>query len=236
MNDQTTNHWIVIPAAGAGQRMGAELPKQYLPLANSTVLATTLQRLTEGIDAKTIVVALSPNDEYWPSINKPVTPILVTTGGQERCHSVLNGLYALRNKASDNDWVWVHDAARPCVRVSDLTKLKKAIQDHEVGGLLAAKLTDTVKQASEDQSFNKTIDRSHLWRALTPQVFRYNTLLHALEQAIEAGQYVTDEAQAIEQQGLSAKLVECHADNIKITKPGDLELAEFYLKCQQTSP
>ena len=233
MNDTIINHWIVIPAAGAGQRMGTEQPKQYLPLANSTVLAVTLQKLAEGINAKTIVVALSPNDQYWLDIKKPNTPILTTTGGQERCHSVLNGLYALRDKANDNDWVWVHDAARPCVRVADLKKLNKAIQDHEVGGLLAAKLTDTVKQANEDQTVNKTIDRSLLWRAVTPQVFRYKILLHALEQAIEAGQYVTDEAQAIERQGLSAKLVECHADNIKITKPGDLELAEFYLQSQQ---
>lgn len=235
MSEQTDKHWVIVPAAGSGRRMGVGQAKQYFPLATSTVLAITLERLAAGIAPESIVVALSADDAHWPTINKPNIAVIRVEGGSERCYSVLNGLRALKSKAADNDWVWVHDAARPCVRTGDLGLLKHAIKEHSIGGLLALKITDTVKHADEAQTVIDTVDRDSLWRALTPQVFRYQLLLQALEKAVADGINVTDEAQAMELQGHHPLLVAGSSDNIKITTPGDLELAEFYLQQQLDS-
>ena len=228
-------NWVIVPAAGIGQRMATELPKQYLPLSGCTVLGIVLKKLAMGILPNAIIVAINAEDPIWTSIAKPDVSIIVANGGHERCHSVLNALRALEGKADADDWVWVHDAARPCVRVEDLQNLSKAIEHNPVGGLLAIKMTDTVKQANADLCVETSVDRDVLWRAVTPQVFRYTHLLNALDLAIEQGIHVTDEAQAMERQGHHPQLIECDADNIKITSPGDLELAEFYLQQQAKS-
>jgi 2-C-methyl-D-erythritol 4-phosphate cytidylyltransferase len=138
---------------------------------------------------------------------------------------------------SGDDWVMVHDAVRPCVSVADVIKLQESLREHEVGGLLAARMTDTIKIESNDNAFHvdSTIDRSGLWRALTPQMFRLGMLSVALKDAIDKGVPVTDEASAIEAMGYSPRLVEGSVDNIKITYPGDLNLAEYYLSRQDTS-
>lgn len=230
MNESVT-HWVVVPAAGSGRRMELDTPKQYLPLAGRTVLGVTLERLVRGIRPRAVVVALGAADERWETIDKPAGEILAVAGGEARCHSVMNALEALKDRAGADDWVWVHDAARPCVRVEDLERLAAAVAGHPVGGLLALKMTDTVKQADED-GVAATVDRSRLWRALTPQVFRYGLLREALRRANEAGRQVTDEAQAMELAGCKPRLVEGSADNIKITAPGDLEIAEVYLARQ----
>ncbi|MBN1380010.1 MAG: 2-C-methyl-D-erythritol 4-phosphate cytidylyltransferase [Gammaproteobacteria bacterium] len=225
-------HWVLVPAAGSGSRMHSDKPKQYLNLNGLPVLSHSLLRLQQGVQPAAIVVVLRPDDPDWPHIKKPDCEIIITEGGPARCDSVLNGLRALQNQAADDDWIWVHDAARPCVRVEDLKQLNKTIYQHAVGGLLALPITDTVKQSNEQRQSIATVDRSRLWRALTPQVFHYRLLLDALIAASQAGQQVTDEAQAIELSGLKPLLVEGQPDNIKITRQEDMAIAELYLNRQ----
>lgn len=238
MNTDSGNRlrvWAVVPAAGLGQRMGGETPKQYLPLMGLPVITQTLMRLSRLAALEAIVVALHAEDRRWPQIPKPESPPLITVnGGDTRCQSVYNGLLALAGRAEEHDWILVHDAARPCVRVADIELLLSMLVKHDAGGLLAAKITDTVKRdgGNEPPFVFETVDRSRLWRALTPQVFRYGVLRVALQRAVEAGDTVTDEAQAVERLGQRPLLVEGSADNIKITHPQDLPLAEFYLRQQ----
>lgn len=232
MTNQIQQHWVIVPAAGIGQRMGADRPKQYLPLLDDTVLGVTLAKLVAGIQPQAVVLALNPEDTIWPSIAKPDVEIIETEGGSERCDSVFNALTALQHRAKSDDWVWVHDAARPCVRVDDLQALSQSLPQQADGMLMAARMTDTVKQANAAQQAIVTVDRNQLWRALTPQVFRYGLLYSALQSVLKHGQQVTDDAQAMELSGYKPALFEGSPDNIKITSPGDLELAELYLSRQ----
>ncbi len=221
------NYWVIIPAAGIGKRMGTEIPKQYLKLGDQTVLEHTINRFQSFSQIKGIVICLAPDDLFFNqlSISKQ---IMMTNGGKERCDSVLNGLNFLEKYAEENDCILVHDAARPCVRKSDIEKLMFELQDHEVGGLLAVPVRDTMKRA-KNQHVETTVNRENLWHALTPQMFRFKTLKMALETALEKQQIITDEAQAIEFLGLHPMLIEGHADNIKITHPNDLQLAHLFL-------
>jgi len=229
----SSNYWLVIPASGIGERMQADRPKQYLPLRNQTVIQQTLNRFDNIEVIKGIVVAISASDQYWPTLDiKQQNKITVTQGGAERAHTVLNALYALSLHADDNDWVLVHDAARPCVSEHDINKLITACKNDDVGGLLAVPVRDTMKRGNEDGRTVLTEDRSNLWHALTPQLFRLGMLRHALEQAMESEMVITDEASAMEYMNQSARLVEAAASNIKITRPEDLLLAEFYLQQQ----
>jgi 2-C-methyl-D-erythritol 4-phosphate cytidylyltransferase len=148
----------------------------------------------------------------------------------ERCHSVIRALDSLNNVAAPDDWVLVHDAARPCVRMQDIDKMILELKEHPVGGILAVPVHDTLKRGSAAGEIVDTVDRRNLWQAQTPQMFRLQALRQALHQAIEDGFMVTDEASAMEHIGLKPKLVEGHADNIKVTRPEDLSLAEFYLQ------
>lgn len=225
-------YWAIVPAAGAGRRMGSAIPKQYLPLAGQSVIAHTLDTLLHHPRLTGVVVAISAGDEWWPEVAAGrVTdkPLLVVTGGAERGHSVLNGLEALREQAHPEDWVLVHDAVRPCLNVADLDRLLTELADDPVGGLLAVPVQDTLKQADATGRVAATVDRSSLWRALTPQMFRLGLLHDALQEALARGLRVTDEATAMEAAGFAPRLVEGRADNLKITRPEDLALAEFYL-------
>lgn len=233
----TSRVWAVVPAAGLGRRMGGECPKQYLPLLGKPVIVQTLTRLSQLENLQAIVVALQSEDHYWENISKPAGPSIITVnGGEERCQSVYNGLLALDELADDRDWILVHDAARPCVRVTDIKLLLNTVQEQGTGGLLASRIMDTVKRGDDNApaSIVETVDRNRLWRALTPQVFRYGVLRQALRRAIDDGKPVTDEAQAVERMGQRPLLVEGSADNIKITHPHDLQIAEFYLRQQTT--
>jgi len=225
-------YWAIVPAAGAGRRMGSVIPKQYLPLASQPVIAHTLDTLLRYPRLAGVVVAISAGDEWWPEIAAGrVTdkPLLVVTGGAERSHSVLNSLDALSERTHPDDWVLVHDAARPCLRVADLDRLLTELADDPVGGLLAVPVSDTLKQADATGRVAATVDRSQFWRALTPQMFRLGPLRNALRETLARGQLVTDEAAAMEAAGFAPRLVEGRADNLKITRPEDLALAEFYL-------
>jgi 2-C-methyl-D-erythritol 4-phosphate cytidylyltransferase len=223
-------YWAVVPAAGVGKRMGSAVPKQYLPLAGLSVIVRTLDTLLSHPRISGVAVAIGADDLWWNSVRLDTgKPLLRVNGGEERCHSVLNALYALRERAAPEDWVLVHDAVRPCLRSTDLDVLMDTLQDDPVGGLLAAPVRDTMKRADADGRVSATVDRAALWHALTPQMFRLKVLSRALEQALEQGLWVTDDAAAVEALGLAPRLVEGRADNIKITRPEDLALAEFYL-------
>jgi len=228
------HYWAVVPAAGVGSRMGATIPKQYLELHGKMVIEHTLARLALHRRISGVAVSISSTDEHWSQIDlDDYHTIVQAEGGAERCHSVLNGLAALGGYAHDDDWVLVHDAARPCIHSGDIDHLIKALQDHEVGGLLGLPVADTVKRSNAMDEVLETVPRDNLWRALTPQMFRLGVLRNALEKALEDGFLVTDEASAIEYVGLKPKMVEGRSDNIKITRPGDLTLAELYLAQQE---
>jgi 2-C-methyl-D-erythritol 4-phosphate cytidylyltransferase len=213
--------------------MGAAIPKQYLPLAGKTVLEHTLTRLLAHPRITEVMVALGTDDGHWPALGLARDGrIRRVDGGAERCHSVLNALDALAGRAAPDDWVLVHDAARPCVRTQDLTSLMAELASDPVGGILAIPVRDTMKRGDEQGRIRATEERTGLWHALTPQMFRLEPLRRALRQALADGFLVTDEASAMEHAGARPRLVEGHGDNIKITRPGDLALAEFYLTQQ----
>ncbi len=227
----STKFWAVVPAAGVGKRMNADRPKQYLELADKAVIEHTLYRLLSAKVFEAVSVAISIEDPYWPELEVSKHPKVITAaGGKERADSVLSALKSIRALASDEDWVLVHDAARPCITVTDIQFLIDSLRNDEVGGILALSSHDTLKDV-DGKNILGTLDRSHIWRALTPQMFRYGSLKHALESA-EGNPAITDEASALELQGLQPKIVEGRPDNIKITRPEDLALAQFYMEQQ----
>lgn len=224
--------WTVIPAAGIARRMGAgTVPKQYLRLAQRTVIEWALAPFLERSDCAGIVVVLAEDDRYWPELTvSRDSRIQTAPGGRERMDSVRSGLQALAERAQERDWVLVHDAARPCLAPRELDRLVSTLRDEEVGGLLAVPVVDTLKRADGDERVTETVPRESLWRALTPQMFRFGVLQRALAQAAEAGHAVTDEAQAVEALGLGPRLVRGDPDNIKITVTEDLARAELVLR------
>lgn len=226
--------WAIVPAAGIGARMLATTPKQYLLVNGRTVIDHTLARLLSVAQIEGVVVALHPQDGVWQSLGLQDNGRVTTcTGGEDRCQSVLNALHALQDRAKDDDWVLVHDAVRPCVRRSDIEHLLKAIESHSVGGLLAVPVSSTLKRARADGNVAATVDRSDVWQAATPQAFRYGALRSALVSAIAEGSLVTDEASALELAGRAPMLVQCRADNIKLTFPEDLTLAGLIMYAQE---
>lgn len=228
-----TRLWAILPAAGVGRRMGSAIPKQYLELAGRTVIERTLELFVAHARIAGIVVALGAEDGYWDATGYAAHPkVIRTAGGAERCHSVLNALLALEGRAGDADWVLVHDAARPCLRLEDLERLMDGLAEDAVGGLLGIPVRDTMKRANGGERIDATVDRSGLWHAYTPQMFRLGLLRHALQDALAANDLVTDDASAIERLGHAPRLIEGHADNIKITRAEDLPLAHFYLHQQ----
>jgi 2-C-methyl-D-erythritol 4-phosphate cytidylyltransferase len=223
--------WVVVPAAGVGVRMGAALPKQYLPLGGDTVLAQTLRQLARHSAISGLMVVLAADDQHWPGwtelLGKPVRRVV---GGETRSESVLSGLRGLPLDVHAQDLILVHDAARPCLRHEDLSRLLSAAAANPIGALLASPVADTLKRADEFDRSAATVPRAGLWRALTPQAFRRAELVRALETAQREGVQVTDEASAFERLDAFPQLVEGAADNIKITTPADLALAEFLLR------
>lgn len=204
----------------------SERPKQYAELAGRSLLEWALAPLLAHSAIERVVVVLAPQDTHWRESPLALEPrVSCAIGGAERSDSVKAGLSALVRDAHADDWVLVHDAARPCLTARDVGHLIDALADDEVGGLLATPVVDTLKRADDQGFVAETVPRAGLWRALTPQMFRYGVLERALSAAAEQGIAVTDEAQAVELLGLRAKLVEGDADNLKITTPPDLERA-----------
>ncbi|MGG2399757.1 2-C-methyl-D-erythritol 4-phosphate cytidylyltransferase [Pseudomonas sp. SH1-B] len=221
----STHFWLVIPAAGIGSRMAADRPKQYLQVAGLSILEHTLQRFLDHPALRGVVVSLAADDPFWPELAVARDPrIRRAAGGRERADSVLAGLETLKScGAADDDWVLVHDAARPNLAADDLQRLLDSLADDPVGGLLAVPARDTLKRAGPDGRVLETVDRSVIWQAYTPQMFRLNALHQALTRALQAQVAITDEASAMEWAGLAPRLIEGRADNLKVTRPEDLQ-------------
>jgi len=231
---ENIKYWGIVPAAGVGKRMQADRPKQYLELNGTTVIEQTLSRLLQVKQLSAVIVAISKEDPYWPNLEISKNQrILTAAGGKERADSVLSALNSIADIAAKDDWVLVHDAARPCITQSDVELLIQKLTSHEVGGILALASHDTLKAVNEDLAINDTVDRSKIWRALTPQMFRYRALKNALQEAADKGWVMTDDASAMELQGKHPKIIAGRSDNLKITRPEDLALAQFYLEQQQ---
>ncbi len=229
------NYWLIVPAAGAGRRFGSETPKQYLPLMGRTVIQCTLNRLSLLEDVEKIIVPINPDDHHAHQLSYQFpSKLSFVAGGIERADSVQAGLNALQGLAQPDDWVLVHDVARPCVRVSDIEQMIVELANDEVGGVLANQMTDTIKRSAVDGNrIIATVPRGELWQALTPQMFRYGLLQQALARAKKYKVTVTDEASAVEALGYQPKLINGATDNIKITYPADLAIAEYLLRHQE---
>lgn len=228
---QNAKYWALVPAAGIGKRLGAKTAKQYVKLHGQEVLAWTLQTLMALDILEKIVLVLHPEDTYFATyLSQRFPDVLIVNGGDERQDSVANGLAFLKEFADDNDWVLVHDAARPCLLADDVNKLVSRLKQDEVGGILATQVRDTLKRADESLKVVETLQRSAHWLAATPQLFRFKILFDAVTEAKQAGFSATDEAAAVEAIGLPVQIVEGRKDNLKITSQEDLALAEFLLK------
>ena len=228
--------WAIIPAAGVGLRVGSDIPKQYMKINGKTILEYSIDPFLRHPQVDGVIVVLAENDFAWVDLGINESDQLITTiGGKERFHSVLNGLVALENKLGDDDWVLVHDAARPCLEMKDVDNLMNTLSEHPTGGILAMPVMDTMKRSDSNNVISSTVERNGLWHALTPQMFRYKKLLVSIEQAIEKNIQLTDEAQAMEQMGEDPMLVEGSVRNIKITRSEDIELATFYLSQMENS-
>lgn len=237
MTTESDGLWCVVPAAGRGTRLGGVLPKQYLSLAGRPLMFHTLERLARMPRVRGLTVALAADDAHWRTLLAPLLedgrhccgkPVQTVTGGGERADSVLAALRGLPDEVGAEDFVLVHDAARPCVRSADVARLV-ALAGQDVGGLLGAPLRDTLKSVDADDRSRGTEPRQSRWRAFTPQMFRRGALTAALAAAADAGVAVTDEAMAMERGGARPLLVEGAEDNIKVTTPTDMALAEFLL-------
>ncbi|HEY0341680.1 MAG TPA: 2-C-methyl-D-erythritol 4-phosphate cytidylyltransferase [Steroidobacteraceae bacterium] len=261
-------YWLVMPAAGVGRRFGNTKPKQYAPLQGRTVIEWALAPFLTDPSCVGVSISLAADDPYWGEVAERLAKLpgrkpelIFAGGGVERSHSVRKGLAALGSRALADDWVLVHDAARPCLSANDLQHLLDRLGTHRVGGLLATPAADTLKRASAepatsasshptpdqratsqprdlpgvDPEVAQTVDRAGLWRALTPQMFRYGRLCDALDRSLAANRLPTDEAQALEWTGAHPVLVQGSAANIKITSADDLVLATALLSAREST-
>ena len=222
--------YALVPAAGSGSRMGGELPKQYLPLAGQPMIFHAISTLCSNADIGTVFVVLASDDALfhlydWSRFGNKLQPLYC--GGATRAESVLNGLLA--SELEPDDWVLVHDAARPCLSQQQLAHLIGELRNDEVGGILAVPVADTLKRADAAQRIACTENREGLWQAQTPQMFRSGLLLRGLQTAPQ----VTDEASALEALGLQPQLVLSEPTNFKVTYPQDMQLAELLLRERQ---
>ena len=223
--------WGLVPAAGIGSRMGVERPKQYLELAGRTLLEHTLERLAGHPEIHAVLPIIREDDPYWPGLRERLSHLdrllPAAPGGAERSDSVAAGLAAL-TECGDRDLVLIHDAVRPCVRSEEITAAVQAAREGS-GVILAVPVADTLKRVSADGWIEATVDRSGLWRAQTPQIFPAGQLRAAVAAARERGDPATDEAKVMEDAGFPVRVVPGREDNLKVTRPEDLELAGLYL-------
>lgn len=223
-----SRHFALLPAAGVGARMGAEHPKQYLDIHGRPMIWHAIKAFDGHAAIARVYVVISPEDGWWDGYDWSAFAHLTVLrcGGTTRAESVLNGLRAVAGEIGGEDWVLVHDAARPCLSGVLLDKLFVEVDGDTVGGILAAPVADTLKREGADGRILETVSREKLWGAQTPQMFRHGLLTRAL---LQAGTAVTDEASAVEALGLSPRLVESDLTNLKVTYPRDLEVAAWLL-------
>ncbi len=225
----------LIPAAGAGERMGSAKPKQYLELLGRPMLYHSVKALLADARIDTVFVVLAPADHEfkqhpWEEFGERLAPLYC--GGATRHDSVLNGLVAASSTVEADDWMLVHDAARPCLAPQELRRLLDALATDEVGGILGVPVADTLKRADASGRIQATVPREQLWQAQTPQMFRHGLLLQALGRTAK----LSDEAGAVEAMGLQPKLVQGAATNLKVTYAEDLQLAKTILTSRETQP
>jgi len=225
----TSRYFGLVPAAGSGSRFGAAGLKQYSPIAGRPMLHHAVARLLAAPEVEIVFAVLPPNDaEFrkldWSAFGQRLAPLYC--GGASRRDSVLNGLVAAASLVDPNDWILVHDAARPCLGATELRRLIDEVDGDEVGGILAVPVADTLKRADDELRIAVTEAREGLWQAQTPQLFRHGMLIRALRGAAHA----TDEAAAVEALGYKPKLIEGSSRNLKVTFPSDLEIAERMLR------
>jgi 2-C-methyl-D-erythritol 4-phosphate cytidylyltransferase len=222
----------VIPAAGIGERVGASIPKQYLQIAGKTILEHAINPFVSNSRIVGITVALHPEDTHFVTLDMSKAAsekIHSVVGGATRAQSVLNALDSFEAQLGEDDFVLVHDAARPCLTAGDLDHLMDVCFKHEVGGIIGSRVTDTIKQVENSDIVN-TLDRESIWRAYTPQMFRFGILQSAIQEAFKNNVCITDEASALEYIGYQPCMVEGDARNIKVTTAEDVSLAEIFLQ------
>jgi len=221
----TLSFSVVIPAGGIGKRVGADIPKQYLPILDKTIIEHSIAPFLAHPDIKKVIVSVAKNDQWFKTLSVAQHPKLsIVEGGKERVNSVLNALKTLPK----DDYVLIHDAARPCLQTSDINKLISHARTTNTGAMLACRVRDTMKRTDQHNQIEHTVDRQNLWHALTPQMFNNQQLVTAISN-IEQQYLITDEASAIELAGGFVSIIEGRSDNLKVTQPEDLLLAEFYL-------
>ncbi len=226
-------YFCIIAAAGVGQRMGSNLPKQYSTIAGRTLLEWAIDPFLNSPKIERIIVALSKDDCWFAQLAISKNPKITTAvGGAIRYQSVLSALHSLSNTASNDDWVIVHDAARPNFKLEDLNKLINTVGDHPVGGILGTPLSDSLKKVNFENSIESNIPREGLWRAWAPQIFRYGLLVSSHEKCLNDNYSVTDESSAIHYLGYQSLMVSGRSDNFKVTTPEDFEMMSKLL----TSP
>jgi len=224
----------LIPAAGRSVRFGGTTLKQYAHLSGTPVIAHSISAVSRHHSVVSVTVALAPDDGIFEQLIRPDFPAVKTVpGGDTRAQTVMNGLDFILQNHPASDWVLVHDAARPCVRLTDIDILIKTLSATSHGGLLGVPVADTMKQVDGADRITATVAREGLWHAYTPQMFRIGRLRAALQHAIDNDLLVTDEASAMELAGVQPRMVQGQRDNIKITVPADLELAAFYLQARK---
>jgi len=227
--------WAVVPAAGVGRRFSADTPKQFHQLNGELVAQHTLNRLLSLSAIEALFIPCDTSSSGWSKVPAAQNSrVHLIAGGEQRAHSVLNGLMAMQELAADNDWVLVHDIVRPCITAENITVLMDALVDHPVGGILAASVNDTLKIVNSEKHIHTTVNRDEFRVAQTPQIFRFGLLKNAIHSMLEANKIPTDEASAIEYAGLKALAVEGRQDNIKITRREDLAVAAAIMKNQET--
>ncbi|HIG68251.1 MAG TPA: 2-C-methyl-D-erythritol 4-phosphate cytidylyltransferase [Porticoccaceae bacterium] len=234
MMKPSSNYWAIVPAAGVGRRFSADIPKQFHQLHGELVAQHTLSRLLSITGIKRIVAPCDPSSGYWSRVRATSNSrVQLIQGGETRARSVLNGLVAIQQDASPDDWVLVHDMARPCVTRMDINKLIGNLEEHPVGGFLAAPINETLKLVTSDNKVTKTVDRNQYRIAQTPQMFRARMLQEAIQSMFDNQLEPTDEASAIEYIGEQAMVIDGRQDNIKITRREDLMIAEAILQDQE---
>ena len=234
MNKKSPKYWAIVPAAGTGKRFSADIPKQFHHLNGGLVAQHTLSRLLSIPVIEAIICPCDISSGYWSKVPVIENPrVRLVAGGDQRAHSVLNGLVAIHDLAHKDDWVLVHDMARPCITPASIGKLISDVGNHAVGGILAAPINDTLKLVTPKGDIVSTVNRAEYRAAQTPQMFRYGLLQEAIQSMLDNKKIPTDEASAIEYAGLQAVVIEGRQDNIKITRREDLVIAEAIMKNQE---
>ncbi|WOH37346.1 2-C-methyl-D-erythritol 4-phosphate cytidylyltransferase [Thalassotalea fonticola] len=230
MNSKIDSLCVVLPAAGIGKRMSQNIPKQYLKINDKCIIEHTIERLLSHPRIGQVMVVLAEHDNIFSALEiSKNAKVCTTIGGKERSDSVLAGLKAI----SEQTWVLVHDAARPCLTHTDIDALIDFCIEQNTGAILASPVRDTMKRSQHNQKIENTENRDNLWHAQTPQMFKHEQLISSLEQALAHGVAITDEASAMEFANVDCFIVSGREDNIKITRPSDLNLAAFILTQQK---